>query len=202
MASIWHPTFHDVAHVSPSVHFRQFHAYVAVNLDMLDAMLSDNYLVRCQSRSQGSWVKTPTRGRGTKVPQWCGCGFRPVLRWCGTELNPDSPFYGCENYNTSGQRRCGLFVWEDVEEDEVIAGRTQCDTRVDQVKMNLGSRVSKLEAEIRVLKCWGLGFNIVMMVVLFGIVGKGGMNPGVGVVLVISDNLLVVPALATCIGSM
>ncbi|MED6181238.1 hypothetical protein PIB30_017629 [Stylosanthes scabra] len=54
-----------------------------------------------RSRSQSSWVRTPSRGRGGKVPQWCGCGLHPVLRWLGTELNPDRPFYGCPNYNLS-----------------------------------------------------------------------------------------------------
>ncbi|MED6163358.1 hypothetical protein PIB30_079105 [Stylosanthes scabra] len=70
---------------------------------------------------------------------------------------------------TSGLRWCGLFVWADG--DEGMAGRELCETKVDQVKINLGCRVRKLEAEIRVLKCWVLGLSIVMMVVLFGIVG-------------------------------
>ncbi|MED6202531.1 hypothetical protein PIB30_106566, partial [Stylosanthes scabra] len=59
---------------------------------------------RCSSRSRShsSWVRTSSRGRVSKVPQWCGCGLRPVLRWSGTEQNPDRPFYGCPNYNVSG----------------------------------------------------------------------------------------------------
>ncbi|MED6135581.1 hypothetical protein PIB30_047844 [Stylosanthes scabra] len=97
------------------------------------------------SRSQGSWVKTPSRGRVTKVPQWCGCGLRPVLRWSGTEQNPDRPFYGCANYNTFGQRWCGLFVWADGEEDNSMVGRHQFEVKIDQGKMNLWFRVSKLE---------------------------------------------------------
>ncbi|MED6125902.1 hypothetical protein PIB30_073038 [Stylosanthes scabra] len=53
-----------------------------------------------QLRSQSSWVTTPSCGRGAaKVPQWCRCGLRLVLRWSGTELNLDRPFYGCTNYN-------------------------------------------------------------------------------------------------------
>ncbi|MED6188082.1 hypothetical protein PIB30_082607, partial [Stylosanthes scabra] len=52
-----------------------------------------------QSRTQSAWARTSSRGGGSKVPQWCGCGLRPVLRWSGTELNPDRPFYGCPNYN-------------------------------------------------------------------------------------------------------
>ncbi|MED6116732.1 hypothetical protein PIB30_102913, partial [Stylosanthes scabra] len=52
-----------------------------------------------RSRSRNSWARSPGRSRGGKVPQWCGCGMRPVLRWSGTDLNPDRPFYGCPNYN-------------------------------------------------------------------------------------------------------
>ncbi|MED6189167.1 hypothetical protein PIB30_093199 [Stylosanthes scabra] len=104
------------------------------------------------SRSQSSRARTPSRGRGGKVPPWCGCGLRPVLRWSGTELNPDRPFYGCPNYNTCGQRWCGLFVWADVEEDEGMAGRAQCETKEDHKKMNLAYRVCKLESEMRVLR--------------------------------------------------
>ncbi|MED6116181.1 hypothetical protein PIB30_097783 [Stylosanthes scabra] len=94
-----------------------------------------------RSRSQSSRERTPSRRRGGKVPPWCGCELRPVLRWSGTELNLDRPFYGCPNYNTCGQRWCGLFVWADVEEDEGMAGRAQCETKEDHKKMNLASRV-------------------------------------------------------------
>ncbi|MED6209820.1 hypothetical protein PIB30_058337 [Stylosanthes scabra] len=103
------------------------------------------------SRSQGSWMKTPSRDRVTKVPQWCGCGLRPVLRWSGTELNPDRPFY-------------------DGEEDDNMAGRHQFEAKIDQGKKNLGFRVSKLEDEIRILKCCGLGLSIVMLAVICGII--------------------------------
>ncbi|MED6120265.1 hypothetical protein PIB30_019248 [Stylosanthes scabra] len=123
-----------------------------------------------RSRSQSSWVKTPSSGRVTKVPQWCGRGLRPVLRWSGTELNPDRPFYGCANYNSSGQRWCGLFVWADREEDDSMARRHQFEAKIDQGKKNLGFRVSKLEDEIRILKCFGLGLSIVMLAMLCEIV--------------------------------
>ncbi|MED6174956.1 hypothetical protein PIB30_073915 [Stylosanthes scabra] len=51
------------------------------------------------SRSHESLAKTPNRARSGKVSQWCGCGMRPVLRWSGTESNPERPFFGCPNYN-------------------------------------------------------------------------------------------------------
>ncbi|MED6170741.1 hypothetical protein PIB30_034008 [Stylosanthes scabra] len=74
---------------------------------------------------------------------------------------------------TSGQRWCGLFAWADEEEDESMNGKALCENSLDQAKMNLGFRVSKVEAEIRVIKCWGLGLIIVMLVVLFGNVWNG-----------------------------
>ncbi|MED6160203.1 hypothetical protein PIB30_049115 [Stylosanthes scabra] len=113
-----------------------------------------------RSRSHSSWVMTSSRGRGSKVPQWCGYGLRLVLRWSGTEQNPDRSFYGCPNYNADG------------EEYDSMALRAQCDTKPDQVKMNLGFRVSKMEAEIRVLKCWGLGLSL-LVVLCFCIIGLG-----------------------------
>ncbi|MED6210499.1 hypothetical protein PIB30_064646 [Stylosanthes scabra] len=91
---------------------------------------------------------------------WVAPSF-PVVRH-GTE--PDRPSM------TSGRRSCGHFVWADGEEDESMTGRVQCETKVDQVKINLGCRVSKLETEIRVLKYWIVGLSMVM---LFGIVGNG-----------------------------
>ncbi|MED6149000.1 hypothetical protein PIB30_058266 [Stylosanthes scabra] len=52
-----------------------------------------------RSHSHGSLVRTPNRARSGKVPYWCGCGMRPVLRWSGTEANTERPFFGCPNYN-------------------------------------------------------------------------------------------------------
>ncbi|MED6211152.1 hypothetical protein PIB30_070892 [Stylosanthes scabra] len=60
--------------------------------------------------SMRSTTRTPIRSRATRVSEWGGCGCRPVLRWSGTESNPNKPFYGCPNYNTSGKRWCRLFV--------------------------------------------------------------------------------------------
>ncbi|MED6199946.1 hypothetical protein PIB30_080588, partial [Stylosanthes scabra] len=36
-----------------------------------------------RSRSHGSLARTSNRARSGKIPHWCGCGMRPVLRWSG-----------------------------------------------------------------------------------------------------------------------
>ncbi|MED6146434.1 hypothetical protein PIB30_034455 [Stylosanthes scabra] len=75
-----------------------------------------------KSRSHSSWARSPNCDGGRKVPQWCGCGLRPVLRWSTTKMNPDRSFHGCPNYNASGQRWCGLFVWADGKDNEGMVG--------------------------------------------------------------------------------
>ncbi|MED6214680.1 hypothetical protein PIB30_105630, partial [Stylosanthes scabra] len=106
----------------------------------------------CGSQALGSSMRsttrTPTRSRATRVPEWCGCGCRPVLRWSGTESNPNKPFFGCPNYNTSGKRWCGLFVWADVGGEEMF-GEEASTMESDQEKLNLAWRMGKLEAELR-----------------------------------------------------
>ncbi|QHO35586.1 Zinc finger GRF-type protein [Arachis hypogaea] len=78
-----------------------------------------------RARSHGGWVKNAHRDkgdrgdRGGKVPHWCGCGLRPILRWFGTDSNPERPFCGCSNYNT------------DVEEEEAIVGRNESSVSED-----------------------------------------------------------------------
>ncbi|MED6181250.1 hypothetical protein PIB30_017640 [Stylosanthes scabra] len=52
-----------------------------------------------RSRPHGSFANSQDRARSRKVPHWCGCGKRPVLRWSGTEANPERPLFGCPNYN-------------------------------------------------------------------------------------------------------
>ncbi|RYR36415.1 hypothetical protein Ahy_A09g041372 [Arachis hypogaea] len=74
-----------------------------------------------RSTSNGYRAKTQNRSKVTRVPEWCGCGCRPVLRWSGTYSNPNKPFFGCPNYNTIGKRWCDLFVWADVGQEAVPA---------------------------------------------------------------------------------
>ncbi|QHO01512.1 Zinc finger GRF-type protein [Arachis hypogaea] len=42
-----------------------------------------------RSHSHGGWMKNTHGDRGGKVPHWCGCGLRPILRWSGTDSNPE-----------------------------------------------------------------------------------------------------------------
>ncbi|QHO24464.1 Zinc finger GRF-type protein [Arachis hypogaea] len=102
-----------------------------------------------RSRSHGMRARPTNRIRAGKLPQWCGCGMHPVLRWSGTNANPERPFLGCPNYNTTGKRWCGLFVWAD-EEEETIVGRVDSARDVDHWKMNLSWTIRDLEADVRV----------------------------------------------------
>ncbi|RYR76971.1 hypothetical protein Ahy_A01g001464 [Arachis hypogaea] len=72
------------------------------------------------SLCSGHRTRTQSRSRKFGVPEWCGCGCRPVLRWSGTDSNPNKPFFGCPNYNKSGKRWCRLFVWADIGQDEAV----------------------------------------------------------------------------------
>ncbi|QHO37529.1 Zinc finger GRF-type protein [Arachis hypogaea] len=90
-----------------------------------------------RTRSHGGWVKNAHRDRGGKVPHWCNCGLRPILRWSGMDSNPERPFYGCPNYNTTGKRWCIFFKWSDVEEEEAIVSRNESSVSEDHWKIFL-----------------------------------------------------------------
>ncbi|RYR10800.1 hypothetical protein Ahy_B05g079283 [Arachis hypogaea] len=79
-------------------------------------------------RSPSSWnrTRTQTKNRRLVPPEWCGYGCRPVLRWSGTDLNPNKPFYGCPNYNMDS-------VSEEQVENSELCG--------DEVKMNFDWRL-------------------------------------------------------------
>ncbi|RYR54366.1 hypothetical protein Ahy_A06g029628 [Arachis hypogaea] len=94
-----------------------------------------------------------SRSRASSIPQWCGCGCRPVLWWSTTESNPNKPFFGCPNYNVNGKRWCGLFVWADNEKEDV-GGRVISTEDSDQVRVNLVWRIGKLEAKVRTQKLY------------------------------------------------
>ncbi|RYR59212.1 hypothetical protein Ahy_A05g025046 [Arachis hypogaea] len=56
------------------------------------------------SLCSGHRRRTQSRSRRSGVPEWSGCGCRPVFRWFGTDSNPNKLFFGCPNYNVSYQQ--------------------------------------------------------------------------------------------------
>ncbi|QHO60252.1 Zinc finger GRF-type protein [Arachis hypogaea] len=81
-----------------------------------------------RSRSHGSVARNPNRARTGKVPHWCNCGMRPVLRWSGTEANSEKPFFRCPNYNTFGKRWCEHFCGQMVRKKKAL---------VEEMKMKI-----------------------------------------------------------------
>ncbi|QHO20094.1 Zinc finger GRF-type protein [Arachis hypogaea] len=93
---------------SPNVHklhlfflFIALSSFFRLGLLLLSMMSGGSTAGGSSVRSPSSWnrTRTPTKSRRPGPPEWCGCGCRPVLRWSGTESNPNKPFYGCPNYN-------------------------------------------------------------------------------------------------------
>ncbi|RYQ94179.1 hypothetical protein Ahy_B08g089061 [Arachis hypogaea] len=113
-----------------------------------------------------------SRSKASGVPQWCGCGCRPVLRWSTTEANPNKPFFGCPNYNINGKRWCGLFVWANIGEED-LRGRVISTVDSDQVRVDLAWRIGKIEAEVRIQKMYILVLALfIVFVVGFMLVVK------------------------------
>ncbi|MED6219918.1 hypothetical protein PIB30_040294 [Stylosanthes scabra] len=129
---------------------------------------SNNSCSRC---SHGSFTRSLNRSISGKVPQWCGCGMRPILCWSGTDANPERPFFGCPNYNTVGNRWCGLFVWANCEEEDGITGKKDNQNGTNLWKNNWGWRISNGEDEIRKLKGWNLVLTLIYLVLVFIMVG-------------------------------
>ncbi|QHO10453.1 Zinc finger GRF-type protein [Arachis hypogaea] len=100
-----------------------------------------------RSSATGNWKRNNVRSRRSAIPEWCGCGCRPVLRWSRTETHPNKPFFGCPNYNTSGMNWCGLFVWTDSVQDEVLVKSDEEDEH-GGMKMNIAWKVGKLETDV------------------------------------------------------
>ncbi|QHN95979.1 Zinc finger GRF-type protein [Arachis hypogaea] len=109
--------------------------------------MSDSHASRRSNRSSATknWRGKNVRSRRSVVPEWCGCGCRPVLRWSGKESHPNKPFFGCSNYNTSEKNWCVLFVWADSVQDEVLLKSDEEDEH-GGMKMNIAWKVGKLEA--------------------------------------------------------
>ncbi|RYR34281.1 hypothetical protein Ahy_A10g049057 isoform A [Arachis hypogaea] len=122
------------------------------------------------SMRSNSW--SSSRSRASGVPQWCGCGCRPVLRGSTIEANPNKPFFGCPNYNVNGKRWCGLFVWADIGEED-LRGRVMSTMDGDQIRVDLAWRIGKIEAEVRTQKMYILSLALfVVFVVGFMLVVK------------------------------
>ncbi|RYQ88459.1 hypothetical protein Ahy_B09g095637 [Arachis hypogaea] len=100
------------------------------------------------SPSNGHRTRTQSRSKRSGVPEWCGCCCRPVLRWSRTDSNPNKPNFGCPNYNTSGKRWCGFFVWADTRQDEPIE-KPESYGDNHEVKMNFDWRLGRLEEDVR-----------------------------------------------------
>ncbi|RYR73322.1 hypothetical protein Ahy_A02g007685 [Arachis hypogaea] len=116
-------------------------------------------------RSFGSIMRRMNRNRDSRLPEWCKCGLRPVLRWSMTDSNPGRPFVGCPNYNVSDKKWCGLFMWIDkiLEEDMIT-----CDGRASPLIDNEEWKM-KLESEVRVLKVGGVLVFVFMLLVTVAI---------------------------------
>ncbi|RYR48648.1 hypothetical protein Ahy_A07g034700 [Arachis hypogaea] len=131
-----------------------------------------------RSSSTENWRgRSTTRSKQGRVPDWCGCGCRPMLRWSGTEKHPNKPFFGCPNYNTSGKTWCGLFVWADCVQEELSERAISGDDDGDR-KKNFAWRMGKMEADIRNLKfiTHVLGFGFLVVVVFVGMVLLKGVG--------------------------
>ncbi|RYR56421.1 hypothetical protein Ahy_A04g017276 [Arachis hypogaea] len=85
-----------------------------------------------------NWARSQSRNRSARVPEWCGCGYRPILRWSGTESNSNKPFFGYPNYNIRKKTWC-----------EESAGIEDYDRVNGRMKMNLAWRVGRLENDVR-----------------------------------------------------
>ncbi|RYQ83436.1 hypothetical protein Ahy_B10g102122 [Arachis hypogaea] len=118
--------------------------------------MSDSQASRRSNRSSatGIWRGNNVRARRSAVPEWCGCGCRPVLRWLGTESHPNKPFFGCPNYNVNSVN------------DEVPLKSDEEDEQ-GGMKMNIAWKVGRLEADVRNVKLMVqvLGLGVFMLVV-------------------------------------
>ncbi|QHO00306.1 Zinc finger GRF-type protein [Arachis hypogaea] len=121
-------------------------------------------------RSFGSIMRRMNRNREARLPEWCACESRPVMRWSGTDSNPGRPFLGFPNYNTVGKKWCRLFLWVDkVLEEDVIA----CDDRTRH-------SVDDEEWKMKIAWKFGLGTNFMKFASLVAVpcvapcIGLGG----------------------------
>ncbi|RYR65123.1 hypothetical protein Ahy_A03g011109 [Arachis hypogaea] len=119
-------------------------------------------------RSNGGW--RTTRSREELFPEWCGCGFRPVLRWSGTYVNPGRLFFGCPNYNVKCWQEvvCGLFVWanEFYKEGESRGRVVPKNENDEEWRMNFAWKIGSLESDVRALKLGGTLLVLINLLVV------------------------------------
>ncbi|RYQ96576.1 hypothetical protein Ahy_B08g092375 [Arachis hypogaea] len=91
--------------------------------------------------SPSSWnrTRTPSKSIRLGLPKWCSCGYWPILRWSGTDSNPNKPFYDSPNYNA------------DSENDEHV-DKSESSGDDYQVKVNFDWRLWRLEEDVRMQK--------------------------------------------------
>ncbi|RYR26855.1 hypothetical protein Ahy_B02g061165 [Arachis hypogaea] len=167
-------------HNGPSVKFRRdsamallmWHSHYHIGHQSLSLVKgTGSHVAGSSNRSSSTknWRGSTTRSRQGRVPDWCGCGCRPVLRWSRTEMHPNKPFFGCPNYNTSEKTWCGLFIWADCVQEELHERAISRDDDGDR-KMNFAWRMGKMEADIRNIKfiTQVLGFGFLVVVVFVG----------------------------------
>ncbi|QHN79466.1 Zinc finger GRF-type protein [Arachis hypogaea] len=127
--------------------------------------MSDSHASRRSNHSSatGNWKRNKVHSRRSAVPEWCGYGCRPVLRWSRMESHPNKPFFGCSNYNMSA------FTGGNSVQDEVPLKSDEEDEH-SGMKMNIAWKVGKLEADVRNVKLMvqvlGLGVFVLFVFVL------------------------------------
>ncbi|RYR31611.1 hypothetical protein Ahy_B01g056443 [Arachis hypogaea] len=120
---------------------------------------TESHVTRSSNRSSSTknWTRSMTRSRHGRVPEYCGCGCRPVLRWSAIETHPNKFFFGCPNYNmseegylqTSEKKWCDLFVWADCVQEELTKKVVLGDDD-GEIKMNFARRFGKMDANFEI----------------------------------------------------
>ncbi|RYQ95071.1 hypothetical protein Ahy_B08g090062 [Arachis hypogaea] len=107
-------------------------------------------------RSFESIMRRMNRNRDSRLPEWCRCGLRPVLRWSTADSNLGRPFMGCPNYN----------IDKILEEDVMTCdGRASPSIDNEEWKLKFAWKLRRLESEVRVLKVGGvLVFVFILLV--------------------------------------
>ncbi|RYR08178.1 hypothetical protein Ahy_B05g075747 [Arachis hypogaea] len=107
----------------------------------------------------GSIMRRMNRNKDLRLPEWCGCGSRPVQRQILIQ--------GDRSW-TVGKRWCGLFLWVDklLEEDVIICdGRASPSIDNEEWKMKIAWKLGRLESEVMVLIVGGVLMFVFMLLI-------------------------------------